>query len=431
MDLGIPISERLKSSLGSAGVAGFFADDVVTLALVRASVFERRGWAGWCNMPGSYDLSKRLRILSNSKFSDTILTGANVDPSIIFQQDVANGPMYRAAHSGTVLTRTGHVARLLEEECAELVPVDVSNGRRTTPVGVTIVELHHAPKAITHPKLHHRASNFLAILPVAISGAASVACALEEDWVSFAMIALGMVTSGLASTALGSAMLTFDHPIAASGAPSGDGFLMGNREVVIVKGEEDAVNTITRGRFSLSFKSHGAYNMVGVSSVLFGIQFLAQLLLVPQGTLYGQTMFLGSLAASWLYSSRVAALDNGKIQRKVLIDTILEKPRMRKYVLGTRTSMAVFTLLVLKPDNVERQLDELLPNDTKVWKIWKENVVRRLKSGEKLQSLASDDVKVHEDLSADELSLLQTLYKDVAAAEQTYEHSERSRNHDV
>ena len=46
MDLGIPISERLKSSLGSAGVAGFFADDVVTLALVRASVFERRGWAG-------------------------------------------------------------------------------------------------------------------------------------------------------------------------------------------------------------------------------------------------------------------------------------------------------------------------------------------------------------------------------------------------
>lgn len=429
MNIGVPFTDRIKSSLGSAGVVGFFAEDVATLAIMRTTVCED-GKLLACNMPGSYDLSKRFRLLANSKFSDTYPTGPNVDPTVVLQDGIADGPMYRAIESGTILTRTSPVARLLLEECAEFSVAEGvrSRGRWTTPVGVTIVELHHAPKAISHPTLRTRVSGLMDFLPLAASAAASAACVLKEDWVSFGVISLGVLTSAIASATLSSGVLTFDHPIAASGAPSGDGLLIGDRDVVILKGEEDAVNSVTRSRFSLHFNSEFAYKMLGVSSALYGVQFLAQLLLVPQGTLYGQAMFLGSVAASWLYSSHIASRDNGKVLRRVLMESVLRKPDMRKYILGTRTAMVVFAMLVLKPEDLEKQMNELLPNDTRVWRLWKETILGRLKSGEKLASLKTNTPKLHDDWDMDEISLVRNLFEDAAAAEETYEDEAKYEN---
>ena len=57
-------------------------------------------------------------------------------------------------------------------------------------------------------------------------------------------------------------------------------------------------------------------------------------------------MFLTSLGCSWLYNSYLSSLDKESIQRRILVNTILQKPDMRKYRLGTRTTMVVFVLLV-------------------------------------------------------------------------------------
>lgn len=413
------VTQRVKSSLDSAGVLGFFGGDAATAALFRRAVYENGSFSGWYNTAGSYDIARRLSRLSKSRFSDTVFRGPNVEPATVFEHEVPEGPGYRAAHSGTWIPRTGHVARILEEECAEL-PAEVVDGRKTTPIGVTIVDLTDVPKAVTHPKLHRKGAALLAFVPIAASVSATIMCFLAEDWFAASTILLGILTSGVSSIALGSGCLTFDHPIAATGSPDGDGILITNREVIIVKGKEDAVNAITRGRFLLQFKSEFGYRLLKASSLLYTLQFLLQLLLVPQATLQGQIMYIASIVISWAYGAYIMSLDNGKIQRKVLMESVLNKPNMRKYALGTRTAMAVFVLLVMKPSNLERHLDELLPNDTAVWKIWKATIIERIRTDHDLRFPLLEAAN-REDITDDEFDLLNTLFCDAEAAQHAYE----------
>lgn len=417
MSLQDHISQRIKTSLDLVGVVGFFGDDAATMALIRSSVFEGGNIAGWYNGAGSFSLAKRLSKLSKSLFVDSMLPSPNVDPAALFEDYVTEGPAYRAAHSGTWIPRTGHVARMLEEECA-VMKAQVVDGRQTTPIGVTIVDLEDVPQPLMHPKLYRKGAALVALLPIAASIATSVMCFLRGDGFAGGLIVVGMFASGVASITLRSARLTFNHPTAAMGAPAGDGIFTGSHGVIIVKGKENAVNAITRGRLSVQFDSELGYRMLGVSSFLYTVQFITQLLLISQATLYGQLMWLASIAASWLYGTYLSCLDNGQIQRRLLVDSILNKPAMRKYALGTRTSMAVFALRVMKPDNLEKHLDELLPNDTRVWTMWKENVLRALRSGQRLNLRL--DAASKADLSNEEFNLLNTLYEDANAADAAY-----------
>ena len=183
----------------------------------------------------------------------------------------------------------------------------------------------------------------------------------------------------------------------------------------MLKGAEGAVNSITRGRFFLSFAREPQYKNIGWCSVLPTIQTIVQLLLlVPQGSLFGQIMFITSVGVSWVYNSWLSSLDKEKIQQDILLNSVLKKPVLTRYNLGIRSTMVVFVLLVLQPEEPTKILNELLPNDTKVWRQWKETVVQRLLNKEKLE-FGDADWEL-DGFNLQERSLLEELYGDAQAA---------------
>ncbi|EIW76334.1 hypothetical protein CONPUDRAFT_168894 [Coniophora puteana RWD-64-598 SS2] len=405
-------------TLDASGVAGFFGGDVAVSAMATVHVYRGRRWLGWYNTPGSYEIGKRYGILANSRVWDGIFPGANVEPAELFGLNNLKGPTYRGAKSGSVIDQTGHIAALFVDECKDHKPKEI-DGRQSAPVGVTVVKLNPVEKEM-YPTLLRTYSGILALLPILVSVGACVGCALVADWITFVMILYGIFTSGIACFVIGSGKLKYTHPEPAPGAPSGDGILTAsNGEIIVLKGAEADVNAVTRGQFCLSFYGEPKYSMIGWAGLLLTVQFVAQLLLIPQGTLFGQILFIGSLAVSWMYNSYLSSLDSMLIQRKILMDSILRHPRMRKYSLGTRTTMAVFVMLILEPVEPLKFLNELIPNDTLVWRVFKQAVVDRMQSKEGFGFDAEvDAVILGKDLNDQEKELLLTLFKD---AESGYE----------
>jgi len=400
-------------TLSTSGVAGVIGGDEATSAIATVNIYESRRWLGWYNTPGSYQISKRLGLLAKSRIHDGFFPGVQTDPAKLVDLDITKGPKFTAAHSGTVIEDTGHLASLVVKECAALEGKAVE-GRKTQAVGVTVVELSHVPAARMYPKRINPYTPIIATIPIAVSLAGCVACGVFEDWYAFSLILLGILANGIASLVIGSGKLQFTHPVPAMGSPPGDGILGSGKEIVLLKGAEGAVNSITRGSFSLSFSNEAELRSIGWCSALLTIQFIAQLLLIPQASLFGQILFVTSLGVSWIYNSWLASLDKDKIQRDILFNSVLHTPFLTKYTLGTFTTTVVFALLVLQPEEPIKFLDELLPNDTKVWRQWKETIVRRLLNKEKLE-FAISDWQV-DGLSVQERSLLETLYGDAQAA---------------
>jgi hypothetical protein len=400
-------------TLDTSGVAGVFGGDEAVSAMATVHVYENRRWLGWYNTPGSYQIAKRYGLLAKSRFFDNFFPGVHTDLATLFGLDGWKGPKFRAAHSGTIIEETGHLAALFMKECASREG-KVVEGRKTQAVGVTISELNHDPAPQMHPRRINAYSPVVASIPIAISIGTCVACGVFEDLYSFSLILLGVLTNGISCLVIGSGKFVFTHPDPTKGSPPGDGILGSDNEIVVLKGAEGAVNAITRGRFCLSFASEAQYKNIGWCSVLFTIQFIAQLLLVPQGSLFGQIMFVTSLGVSWIYNSWLSSLDKEKIQRDILISSVLEKPVLTKYHLGTRTTMVVFVLLVLQPEEPTKMLNELLPNDTTVWRQWKETIVRRLLNKEKLEFVDADWEL--DGLSSQERFFLKVLYGDAQAA---------------
>ncbi|KAI9056663.1 hypothetical protein FKP32DRAFT_1682206 [Trametes sanguinea] len=394
-------SQSNNSNLDISGVAGFFGGDASVSAMATVHIYEGRKWLGWYNQPGSYEIARRYGQLSKSRFWDALYPGVNVDPATLFGFDGTQGPKYTGVHSGTNMAKTGHVARLFMEACKAVSPHEVpTTGQRITKPGyVTVVHLPDVPDETLYPRQRRDMGSVLAVVPILGSIAACVLCAKWDDWYCFSMILLGMIASGLSCYVIGMGTLTFTHPKPASEAPPGDGLLDGEEGLVVVKGPEGAVNSITRGRFALQYTSEPRYHNIGLCSMLLTIQFLAQLLVVPQGTLNGQIAFLGSLACSWAYSSFLSSIDREDIQRTMLTDEVLHvgKEQLLKFELGTRTSMVIFTLLLLAPAEtraLRRVFDDLLPNDTAEWNQFKKEIA--------------------------EASLLETLHEDAIAAAEMY-----------
>jgi hypothetical protein len=400
-------------TLDTSGVAGVFGGDEAVSAMATVHVYESRRWLGWYNSPGSYQIAKRYGLLARSRFFDGLFPGVHTNPATLFELDGWKGPKFRAAHSGTIIEETSHLAALFMKECASLEGSEVA-GRKTQSVGVTIAELKHVPEIATVPKRINAYSPVFASIPISVSLGTCVACAVFSDWFSFSMILLGIITSGISCLVIGSGEFTFTHPQPAKGSPPGDGILSSDTEIVLLKGAEGAVNSVTRGKFSLNFKSEPDYRNIGWCSVLLTIQFVAQLLLIPQGSLFGQLMFVASLGVSWAYNSWLSSLDKEMIQREILINNVLEKPKLTKYLLGTRTTMVVFVLLVLQPEEPTKLLNELLPNDTKVWMKWKSTITERLLNKEELHFTTTD--WNHSGFTTDEKNLLETLLKDAQSA---------------
>ncbi|KAH7906969.1 hypothetical protein BJ138DRAFT_1217009 [Hygrophoropsis aurantiaca] len=376
--------QHSKFSLNASGVAGFFGGNEAVAAMATVHVYEGRRWLGWYNSPGSYDIGKRYGQLANSRFWDGLFPGANLDPAVLFELDGLRGPEYRGLSSGTILPHTGHIGSLFSSACQEVEGVTVP-GRQSRSTWVTVAELKHTPPHTMIPQHLRTYSPLLASIPIGASVVTCALCGFFEDWYCFSMILLGIVSSGLSCYTIGSGTFTFSHPEPAAGAPKGDGLMFADTGIIVIKGDEAAVNAVTRGRFSLEFTSAPVYGNIGLCSLLLTLQFVAQLLLIPQGSLFGQLMFVASLAVSWMYNSYLSSLEKESVQADILMEHILHKPSMKKYVFGTRTTMAVFVVLVLNPADPIKALRDIIPNDTRVWKMWREMVGERIGSREKLE----------------------------------------------
>ena len=416
----MPIDRRSISPLGgtsfsldTSGVVGVFGGEQAISAMGTIPLYKNWKWLGWYNSPGSYEIAKRYGGLAKSRFFDGLFPGSRTDPATLFEMDGSKGPKFEAAHSGTVIEQTSHLAALFMKECEELDGKFVE-GRPTRPVGVTIADLKHEPPPKVIPRQVVSLSPIISGIPILVSFIACATCIFIRDWFSFSMIFLGIAVGGISCLVIGSGEFIFTHPEPAPGCPPGDGIICSEKEVVLLRGKEGAVNSITRGKFGLRFKSAPNYHDIGWCSVLLMVQFLAQLLLIPQGTLFGQLMFIISIAVSWGHNMWLSSLNKEKIQRRILMKEVLQGPALTKYILPNRTSMVVFVLLTSGSGKLEKLMDDLLPNETKVWAKWKATIIERLKEGRRLEFQSSEwEVP---DFSQEERILLETLYNDAQTA---------------
>ncbi|KAG8805076.1 hypothetical protein FRC18_006895, partial [Serendipita sp. 400] len=392
-------------TLDISGVAGFFGGDEVLSAMGTIHFYRGRKYLGWYNAPGSYTVAKKYGRLAKARFWRGLFPGDNVDINKFLGFDGETGPAFLGAHSGTRMTHTGYIAHLMMSECGdqkgirETVPKKSeaeiaqpeTDGQKAPPqscsVSVAGVSRRPEPNRLDKP-----GKAWLAAAPILASAGTAATCAYFRDWYCFSMILLGMLSSGVACYAAGRGTLAFRQPKPSARSPPGNGVLYSGDKFVVLVGDEESVSAVTRGRFSLSYGEGSQHHRMGFSSLLLTIQFLLQLLLIPQGTLFGQLMFLVTFICSWVYNCYLSSIDKEEVQRSILMAKILkiEGPGVRRYTFTKRTTAVVFLLLVLQARDKEAMLNELLPNNTKIWKTWKDQVLKQLGEKKEIENPAND-----------------------------------------
>ncbi|KAG1873535.1 hypothetical protein DFJ58DRAFT_362777 [Suillus subalutaceus] len=424
----VPLINTGSFSLDAAGVAGFFGGDETLSAMATVHLYRGRRWLGWYNSPGSYTVAKRYGQLANSRFWDGLFPGPNFEPAETFGLDGKPGPRYVASLSGTDMA-TGHLAYLAIQISRELKGMAVrgESSTETLPAAVTVIRVGDVTdmRRVGKMSIHHA---LLATIPITISIAACFSCAIVNDWLAFSLILLGIISSGITCLVIGTARLRLQAPTNVTpGVPPGDGLLLTPRDVVVLKGSEKDVNVITKGHFELDMHGGKEYRSVGLCSLLLLAQFLLQLLLIPQATLFGQVMFLSSLAASWAYNSFLSSLESEKIQGDLLCKVLrVEEGSIQKYYIHNRRSQAVFACSILSDGietdedfDAERMLSLFVPNKTRVWNLWRKKVAAQLKS-------TCPDKKIHvtaeekEGLCEEQRKLLDTFLDDAQRAFKAY-----------
>jgi hypothetical protein len=408
--------EGTRFQLNAAGVAGFFGGKEAVSAMATVHLYEERKRFGWYNSPGSYIVAKKYGRLARARLWTALFPGIYVDPATLFGLKGRVGPEFVAVYSGSTIPDTGQIGYIFLKKCQSL-KMNKIKGRTTSPLTVTIANLGGTVPDpdinVTSPR--GLSYTLLAVFPILISVGACVACGIVSDWYCFSMILLGILSSGLSCLVIGSGVLKFTHPPPAKGSPKGDGFLHTSSEFVVLRGVEGAVNSITRGAFSLKFAGEPEYRTIGLSAMLLTTQFLLQLLLIPQGTLFGQVMFLCSLGVSWAYNCYLSSLDHEKIQGEILTMKVFHNPVMNRYQLGTRTAAVVFLALALQHPDPSKMFNKLLP-DSATWELWKQVVGRKVKNKENFVFEESDFLGV----ASEEKDLLKVLFSDATEAYNGY-----------
>ncbi|OJT12322.1 hypothetical protein TRAPUB_11097 [Trametes pubescens] len=409
-----------KLTISGMSVLAAFGGDTTLFAMTTVHIFAGRRWLGWCNQPGTHDIARRYGQLARSRICK-ILYGTHestTDPAVLCGlKGTEPGPSYLAFPSGTSGNgrKTGNIAWLFLDECAAIPPTNHSSSSASSVMGgVTVVDLDHEPDASQTVQLPQGTYMLaMAAIPIVFSLLACVVCALLGDWYCASMILLGVVASGVSSCVIGSGPLTFAYTKSATLPPSPRraGILHNAANMVVMKGPRGALDAITTGRLFLDYGRRPTYRGIGVCSVLFSLQLFVQLFVVPQGTLYGQLLFLATLVVSWVYNRHLASLDVDAILRRALFEQVLrvgpsaipaqlaEKshtqlgtarllPGVDKYKLDNLTQQAVFALLVLAESEylplgldtafLKLLLDNLLPFRTGAWDLWKGEVLRNI-----------------------------------------------------
>ena len=440
--LGVPLADS-QFTLNLSGIASFFGGKEVISAMATVHLCEGRRWLGWYNCPGSFSFATRFARMANTRVWDGLFPPRSAPPVLLgLGLDGRTGPNYIAALSGTTM-HTGHLAHLTVKRSKEMKEIMVP-GRLTNPVDVAYLVMgpvdYNTP--IKRLPLIHALSG---LIPMMISVATCVMCGLIYDWYSFSMILLGMVSSGLATFVVGRGRLVIQKSVRNSAVDPPPGILLGHDIVVVLKGDEWGVNAITSARFELATDrknrfcdslTQGYSAVVGVVCLfLFTSQFILQLLLIPQGTLFGQIMFVISVSASWMYNYYLSLFDAEILQADLLFQT-LRSPQMHRFRVGTRPTTAVLVCLLLFHDvrdssrleGQDRRLGILhacLPHinaNRGVWKKWMDKVVEQLTDVDdvSLSRLSVDEEGEDASLSCTERALLYTLLGDARAAFEWY-----------
>lgn len=424
--LNLPLTNT-KFSLNAWGVAGIFGGEENILAMGLIPLYQGRRWLGWYNSPGSLDVARHFVHLAQSHFWQRLFPHTTTSPAALLGLDGKVGARYTAALSGTEM-QTGHLGYLAMERCKEVAEETEIPGRGTTPTHVALIDLSNVDYDHDVPRLS-RINAVLALIPILASIVTCVMCALVHDWYSFSVILVGILVNGFASIVIGSGKLTLKSvtkPI--SGSPRGDGVLVpviSDDIVVVIKGAEDAVNVITKGKFGFEPRGRFSQHAIAICSLFLIVEFLVQLLLVSQGTFFGQLMFASSVCISWLYTFCTSFSRREPLQANILFQK-LGDPRIRKFHLEARTTVAVFaTLLVFhqvskpSPIAVQKILSILMRNDTIVWDKWKKMVTRQV-CDPSLSCLELGEEDDDKDLTDSERELLATLLDDAIAAYEGY-----------
>ena len=126
-------------------------------------------------------------------------------------------------------------------------------------------------------------------------------------------------------------------------------------------------------------------------------------------------MFLTSLGVSAVYNAWVSSSDRVTTHRKLLFERVLEKPTLTKFTMGTRTVAAVFMLLIVQHQDPAGLLNELLPDDGKVWRHWKATILEQLRHRSDESILFESNV-AGLDGFMEKQDLLRLLYNDARVA---------------
>lgn len=402
-------------TLDTSGVAGFFAGDVALSAMVTTHIYAGRWRIRFYNQPGSYEVARRYGQLAQSCFWDALFPGPNVDPASLFHfHGPQRGPSYMSVDKTSIVfwPYTGYIARLFLDECKATKPCrcPLCPEEDTAPGSVTVVELEAPPKLQSTPAqlAPTTTMKFAAALPVLASVTTSTLCVLLGDWYCCSMIVLGMACNGLMGWVAGRAPLEFrlfDAP-GSKGSTRRTGVLYEENDFIVMNGEIGALDAVTHGRFEVRYGTRPHHHDLGCCALLLSLQLLAQLLIVPQGHLYGQLLFLASFAFSWGYNSYLSSPDVATLLRTALFKKVLCLERyeethplrninVKKYKFKTRTATVVFTLLLIVPSTPppgpppERPEDNALLGvlncslpelNTPVGKRWKAQVVKSIEA---------------------------------------------------
>ncbi|OJA12262.1 hypothetical protein AZE42_04078 [Rhizopogon vesiculosus] len=356
----------------ASGIAIFIGGNSAVSALALRPLYGQL-WHGWYNTPGCHaivwELVKTVFQTSvSSEYSERLAASIGISGR--------KGPKYIASRSGTVMPQTCYLADMLVHSNwrgKECDPVVVGLRDSPSPTKVTIVDFKKSIP-IGNDTLRPRSScnSFIPIIPTATSIAACAFCASMEDWLAFTMILLGMVCSGIASFILSTGKLTLgEQPELkpARGVPPGDGMLLSDTHIVILRGNEKDVNAVTKGKLRLKLKG-GSCTLL-LCAFLVSLQVALQLIFMPSASLAGQLVFLLSLLVSGACNLYLSAKEDD-IRSNALF-TLLNTPEVKTYQAKSRASAAVLACLALCWESrapAKEILQGLVPIKPRPWAVW-------------------------------------------------------------
>ncbi len=386
-----------------------------------------RRWLGWYNSPGSYFVAKKYGMLPDSTIWDGLFPGPSVTPTNLVELDTKAGLRYTGVHSGTQLDNSGHLSYLIARYCENKVKTrDITSGaayrngeasgKTSDPslsppnstsesktvnnlsppeehkdIFVTVVDLADVDENSDWGSNSKISRSYFKPIPtfgmvgiiatILFSFAASVLAALYNDWFSFSMILYGALANGMTQLVLGKGELYLDLRKPPKESPPGDGFLWDSKKIILVQGTERIVSTILLSEFRLEYSKDPKYRKIGYCSILLFTQFLFQLFLIPQGILVGQILFISTLAMSWICNGYLASFDYEELQTELLFRLIGRKPVFYKFSFAKWSAAVAFTMAYFDFKDTEPRgiLDELVPNNTPSWNLWKDCICAVIK----------------------------------------------------